>query len=341
MYYMGVDHHMQSSHMTVIDGRGHMIKSGRVLNRRKEIETFLEGIALTELEAVIESGRASYTMIAHLESLGVKVKMAHALQLKAIAQAKIKTDKRDARMLAHLLRSDLIPEVYLRNAENRQAQRVLRHRVFHVRMQSRVKNRIRALLANQTEEEVQDLSHWERLFTKKGLELLKEIDLPGEDGPMLASLIRIIGQLSVEIRTSGAMIRLLFKNSSQARLISTVPGFGKFFSVLVATEIADIKRFASPAKLHSYAGVIPSTYASGDRSYHGRLVRQGNKWLRWAAVEAVWPARKADHDLNVLYLSLVKRKGANSAKIVLARRLLTIIYRILKDERVYVPFKRD
>lgn len=50
--------------------------------------------------------------------------------------------------------------------------------------------------------------------------------------------------------------------------------------------------------LHRYAGVIPFTYSSDERSYHGRIIKEGNQWLRWAAVEAVWPAIRAEFDLR-------------------------------------------
>lgn len=64
----------------------------------------------------------------------------------------------------------------------------------------------------------------------------------------------------------------------------------------VATEIADITRFEDSAYLHAYAGVVRSTHSSGERSYHGKITKEGNRWLRRAAVEAVWPAIRADFD---------------------------------------------
>ena len=115
----------------------------------------------------------------------------------------------------------------------------------------------------------------------------------------------------------------------------------EFLSGLVSTEIAEIERFSTDSQLHSYAGVIPSTHASGDRLYHGRLVQRGNKWLRWAAVEAVWPAVRSDFDIRLYYQRMKKRKGANSAKVATARRLLTIIYRVMKEKRACIPYKRE
>jgi transposase len=87
-------------------------------------------------------------------------------------------------------------------------------------------------------------------------------------------------------------------------------------SVLVAVEIEDSGRFEDVSKLHAYAGVIPSTHISGDRSYHGHIVKERNRWLRWAAVEAVWPALRADFNLRCFYERMKRRKGANSAKLV-------------------------
>lgn len=335
MYYMGIDHHKQFSHMTILDEEGLVIKADRVLNKRRKVEDFLFNLRDEELIAVIESGRTTYTMVDLLEDLGVKVKIAHPLQVKAIAQAEIKTDKRDSRILAHLLRSGLIPEVWRRSESNRLAQRVLRHRMSYVRMQTQMKNQIRVLLSKQSEEirEMADLG--KVLFSKSGMDRLRKIVLPGKDKNILEALLRTLEHIRGEIKRSDGLIKELYTRSQQAQWIITVPGFGMFFSVLVATEIADIERFSSDAKLHSYAGLIPSTHISGQRSYHGRLVHQGNKWLRWAVVEAVWPAVRADCRISMIYQRISKKKGANAAKITIARRLLTIIYRMLKEGRIY------
>ena len=116
MNYMGIDHHKQYSQMTLMDEEGKELKNERVWNFRSEVEKFLQG-AGDEVKAVIEAGRSSYTMVDLLEELGVDVKIANPKEVKAIAKAKIKTDKRDSRISAHLLRADLIPEVYQRSGE--------------------------------------------------------------------------------------------------------------------------------------------------------------------------------------------------------------------------------
>ena len=113
MNFMGIDQHKQYSHMTLMDKEGGVLKSDRVYNSREEIGGFLEGIE-GEVRAVVEASRTSYVMADLLESMDIEVKMADPMQVKAIAHAKIKTDKRDAKVLADLLRANLIPEVYMR-----------------------------------------------------------------------------------------------------------------------------------------------------------------------------------------------------------------------------------
>jgi transposase len=338
MNYMGIDHHKQYSHITLLDEKGEKLNSRRVANLRRELENFLSGIE--EVKAVVEAGRSSYTMVDVLDDMGIEVTVAHPKEVKAIAKAKIKTDKRDSWMLAHLLRTDLIPEVYKRSRENRNYQRVLRQRAFYVGSITRVKNRIHALLSQQSEDVQEEISRVKNLFGTKGMKVIRGLSLPGNQKELLEALVKTFSHLEKMKKETNGLVEKLYLQIPEAQLIHTVPGFGIFLSVLTAVEIADIGRFENVGKFHSYAGVIPSTHSSGGRTYHGKIVKEGNRGLRWAAVEAVWPAIRADFDLRCFYERLKKRKGANSAKVATARRLLTIIYRMLKENRPYIPYKK-
>ena len=275
-------------------------------------------------------------MVDVLDDLGIETTVAHPKEVRAIAKAKIKTDERDSWKLAHLLRTGYIPEVHKRSRENRSSQRVLRQRAFYVGEQTSVKNRLRALLAQQGEEIRQEVERVEDVFTDKGLKILKGLALPESEAKMVGALLRTYHHLEERIRETNALVKGLYEKMPSAQLIQTVPGFGIFLAVLVAVEIEDIGRFEDGSKFHAYAGAIPSTHSSGERSFDGKIIKEGNRWLRWAAVEAVWPALRADFDLRCFYDRLNKRKGANAAKVATARRLLTIIYRILKENRPYI-----
>ena len=260
---MGIDHHNQYSHITVMDEAGEVIRSEKVANLRCEVERFLTGIK--DVKAVIEAGRSSYTMVDLLNDMEVEVTIAHPKQVKAIAKAKIKTDKRDSCKLAHLLWTDYIPEVYKRSRENRTCQRVLRQRAFYVRNATRLKNRIRALLAQQAEEIRMEIARQKNIFGTKGLAVLKSLDLPVSEKKLLKAMLATFEHIEKKIIETSALVEALYERLPEAQLIRTVPGFGKFLSVMVAVEIADIGRFENVGHLHSYAGVIPSTHSSGDR----------------------------------------------------------------------------
>jgi len=336
LYFIGVDHHKQVSVMTVLDEDGQERKNGRVSNLRRYVERFLEDCR--PFTAVLEAGRSSYVMADLLRELGGEVKIANALQVRAIAHARIKTDKRDSRTLAQLLRADLIPEIYQRGEWNRRAQRVMRMRAYWVRKQTEVKNKIRALMAQQREEIRLEVEKREAgLLSLRGMEFLIKLPMEGQDKMVLDDLLQGYREAQAHIKKSDALVRVLFGEIKEASRIDTVPGFATTLSVLVAVEIADIKRFPSAADLHSYAGLIPSTYLSGERTSHGRITKQGSAWLRWAALEATYPAIKKDLGLRALYSRLARRKGPNVAKIAVARRLLTIIYRMLTEKRDYIP----
>jgi transposase len=72
-------------------------------------------------------------------------------------------------------------------------------------------------------------------------------------------------------------------------------------------------RFRDEKKLCTYAGLVPSTYASGGKVFHGRITKTGNKWLRRAFIEVVQPAISCDGDLFAYYQGLKMKKGANAA----------------------------
>ena len=249
MNYVGIDHHCQYSHITWLDEKGEVVKSGRVANLRRELEGFFQGAR--DVQAVIEAGRSSYTMVDVLEELGIETTVAHPKEVKAIAKAKIKTDERDSWKLAHLLRTGYIPEVHQRSRENRSSQRVLRQRAFYVGKQTAVKNRLRALLAQQGEEIRQEVERVENLFTDKGMKILRGLALPEREAKLVGALVRTYDHLEERVSETNALVKQLYEAMPSAQLIQTVPGFGIFLAVLVAVEIEEIGRFEEVSQFHA------------------------------------------------------------------------------------------
>lgn len=332
MHYVGVDYHKRYSYLVVKDGNGKVERRGTVDNSKEELRAFLE--PYRPAKAVLEATRNWGLIYDWLEEVVDDVVLAHPYKVRAIAEARIKTDKISADILADLLRSNLLPEAYAPSKATREIKNVLRQRMFFVRVRTMVKNRIHTIL-DRHPQIVSQAPKVSSLFGACGMAWLEQVGLPGEDSRLLASELELLELLERKIAESNTAVKDMAKGDEQVRLLRSIPGIGPFFSVLIAKEIDDIGQFRDEKKLCSYAGLVPSTYASGGMVFHGRITKRGNKWLRWALIEAVWPAIRSDRDLWAYYERLKARKGPNAAKVATARRLLTIVYRVLSQEHLY------
>lgn len=338
MKCVGVDYHKKFSYATMIDTATGEMQARRLDNTAEDIRAFIgEG---ADVRAVMEAGRCYGWFYDLLREMTGDVRLAHPLKVKAIASAKIKNDRIDSKVLAQLLAADLIPEAYARDVENRQALAVVRQRAFWVDMRTRLKNRVHDVIDRQG----LAAGHppCADLFGKAGSEWLRHAALPESERRLLDELLSGIEFITGQIRTSDRRVRRIFDSDPVAQRLKTIPGIGVFFSVLIRLEIDDIRRFPAPEKLHAYAGLIPSTYQSGNTLRHGRLIKQGNRWLRWAMVEAVSPAARGNLQLGRLHTWQKKRKNdSRRANIIVARRLLTIVYRVWAQEREFVEYKKE
>ena len=145
MLYVGVDAHSKRSHITVMDEQGEVVKRAEVASNRESISRALRRYR-QPLKATVEASRSWGLMYDWLDEIADEVVLAHPLKVRAIAEARIKTDKIDSETLAHLLRANLIPAAYAPSGQVRARKRVLRQRMFLVRVRGMVKNRVHALL---------------------------------------------------------------------------------------------------------------------------------------------------------------------------------------------------
>jgi len=307
MYYLGIDHHKGYS----------------------------------PCRAVIEAGRNWGMMYDLLEELDIKTVVGHPLKIRAIADAKIKSDSIDAKTLAHLLRADLIPRVHVPSKEVRQQKNLLRHRLWLVRLQTMTKNRIHQLI---------DRNHIKRpkvknIFGVAGRTFLEGLDLSLIDQGLLKDHLKLLDTLHEHIRKTEVWIGKELKNNHLMDILITLPGFGKVLSALAALEIDNINRFRTPAKFASYSALIPSTFASGGKVYHGDLIPGGNRWLKYVFIEASWVSIRTSTYCRFYFEKMKDRKNSNVAIVALARRLSEIAYRCLKEkrayeERPYMPYTR-
>jgi transposase len=332
MFFLGVDYSKRFSVLTLINGKGVVVLKTKAANKRCVFEECLK--PYRKIKAVVEAGRNWEVAVDLLDGLAETI-LAHPVKVRAIAEAKIKTDDIDSETLAQLLRANLIPQAYLRTRSLREKQAILRLRSFWIRKRTSVRNRIHVLIDGQAEDIREQSRDWTDLFGKRGKEWLQQLQLPEVFNSALKNLIDLEMFLTEKIKQSDRHVKEIYQASEQCKLIRTIPGFGVFLSVLAFVEIGTIQRFRSAAHLCSYAGVIPSTYSSGGKTRHGKIIKGGNKAFRWCLVEAAIHSGLESPELKKFYFRMKRRKGTKVARIALARKLCMILFRVLSQNDSY------
>jgi transposase len=328
--YAGVDAHRTSTHITVMDEAGKVLIRRRVASSSEGLRTVFASCH-EPIKAVVEATYNWGPVYDWLVEIADEVLLAHPAKVRAIADARIKSDTIDSQTLAHLLRADLIPEAYAPSKEVRAVKRVLRQRMFFVRVQTMVKNRIRALLS-QHAIVLPDVTD---LYGKAGLAWLHQLPLPEPDGQLLRDDLSLLAPLQERVAATDRLIAELAEGDEVVTWLASLPGIGPFFSVLLRYEVDDMTRFRSAKKFARYTGLIPSTYASNTRVFHGPLTKQGNKWLRWAFVEAVGPALRTSSALRRYHERIKARRGTHDAHVCTARKLAELAWIVWTERRCY------
>ena len=225
MLYVGVDAHKASSQVTVMDESGKVVKRKSIKTSRAGVREAL-GRFRQPMKAVLEASYSWGPMYDWLDELADDVILAHPGKVRAIAEARIKTDKIDSEILAHLLRTDLIPQAYAPSKDIRAIKRVLRQRMFLVRVRTMLKNRVAALLAQHSlsKPNVSDL------YGKVGMAWLVSLDLPDPDGLLLKEDLSLLKVISERIGSTEELIGQLSKEDQMVYWLESLPVIGAFFS---------------------------------------------------------------------------------------------------------------
>ena len=333
MLYTGLDLHKSFSYITTMNDKGEIVGQKKLPSNGEVVE-FLKEFG-ESMEVAIEATPSWYWLYDHLEDEGFDVKLSHPLRTKAIAYAKVKTDKVDSATLAHLLRSDLLPLSYVPEKPVRLNRELLRYRASLVKIQTRIKNKIHTILAKN------NLSHdYTDLFGKAGMAFLHSLSMPENYKIALEGYLCVLETLKHEIRGASKRVRQLAEDDQDSMLLMTIPEVGYYSALLIKSEIGDVRRFPSAKQLCSYAGLVPSTHASGNVCYHGHITKQGSRWLRWILIEAAIHAAKRTGPLRRFYCKVERKKGGKVAKVATASKLLERIYHMLRDGKTFQQIEK-
>jgi transposase len=281
-------------------------------------------------EAAIEASghyRSVYEMLnEHLD-----VTLVNPSKNRLIAEASVKTDRIDAKRLAHMLRADMLAESYVPLDEIRELRDLVRPRKALVEERTAEKNRVRAVL------KPTDNAHDSELFGPTGREFLAELSLSDADRTIVEAHLSVIDEYDHQIERLEELIEQKLLESPTAQWVPSIPGVGQSTAALIVAEIGEIDRFDRHEELVSYAGLDPQVHQSGETEVHGSISKECSAPLRRALVRCAHVSVRCDDYLGSFYTRLKRRKNKQIAIVATARKLLVSIFYRLKRQEPYDP----
>jgi transposase len=282
-------------------------------------------------EVVLEATYGWYWAADVLGDAGAGVHLAHPLGVKGFAYRRVKNDERDAADLADLLRMGRLPEAWIAPPATRQLREQVRHRAKLVALRSGLTASVHAVLAKEGVRVAMS-----DLFGVAGQAMLDELRLGPAYAARVASLRRLIDAVTVEIDIVGRRVSAQLGADRGYRAVQALDGVGPVLAAVFVAEIGDVTRFAGPAQLCSWAGMTPRHRESDTKVHRGRITKQGNRLVRWAAVEAVQRVHRGA--IGAARARIGAHRGVNVAKVAAGRKLLTLVYYGLRDGHIrYQP----
>jgi transposase len=318
--YAGLDIHKEKLAGCIMDKDGTITREHTFPSSQKAVERFLHGIPSSDITIAIEAcglWRGAHRI---LTNMGYSVKLANPKKTHDIA-CKKKTDKVDARILADLLRTNYLPEVWIPDEQTLQFRDLTRHKATLTRLKTQVQGKIRGYLLRKGVK-------YGKLSKEETLTTLAEQD------PDIKNLVQVYHSIKQEEKEVMRRIKRIAQNMKQTTMLMSMPGIAEFSSLMILAEIGDIQRFNSPKELVSYAGLCRGIYqsASTERSVRNTAV---NKWLKWIIYECSGRAIMLDPKFQKYFYMVQKRKGEKTARRASARKMLTIIWYMLTNKEIY------
>ena len=364
--YIGLDVHKDSITIAVAEPgpKGEIRTFGTIANSVQALERtlirFRQAHPDAQFEVAYEAGPCGFVIARRLKQLRIPCLVAAPSLIPKQPGSPFKTDKRDARSIARLLRAGELTAVYVPEPTDEAIRDLCRARTDAVDDQRRCRFRLKAFLLRHGYR-YQGKANW----GQPHMRYLRELVLPHPAmKAILEEYLQGIDAAHARVeRIEASMLQLLegwsLKPAVQA--LMAFRGFQLVASMITVSELGDIHRFAHPRQLMTYLGLVPTESSSGPRQRLGGISRCGNGHQRWLLTEcaehyALPPkvskelsARqegqppavrdlswKAQNRLHLRFTKLLARRlQRNKAKVAIARELCGFIWALLRTQQCY------
>lgn len=330
MKYSGIDLHSTNSVVVVSDEVDHAVCKRRAPNELAVILATLAPYREELVGVVVESTYNWYWLVDGLQAAGYRVYLANTAAMKRYEGLKYSDDDSDAAYLAHLLRLGILPTGYICPVKERALRDLARKRLQLTRSRTLHILSVEGNLARQTGSRISS-----RAVKQLTEETLTSFKLPENVTAAMAANVAVIQTLNVQIEKLEARLRAQVRPQADFALLTTAPGIGEILATTVMLETGSIERFAAVGNFASYARCVDSKRISNGKKKGVGNVKNGNRYLAWAFVEAAHFARRYCPEAKRFY----ERKKAQTNNIVatkaLAHKLARACYHMLKEKEPF------
>jgi transposase len=326
MRVVGLDIHRSFAEAAMIDeGRVHQL--GRIDLVRERVIAFAKRLGKTT-DVVVEATGNTMAVVKLMAPHVRRMVIANPLQVRAIAHAKVKTDKIDAVILAKLHSAGFLPEVWQPDESTERLRRQVARRATIVQSRTRVKNRVQSVLHSNL-----ILPYKGDLFSGKGRTWLAAQPLEDDERATINGWLAELDRLAVDLRQVDASVGL---GDDRVRRLMTITGINVTVAVGLVAAIGDVTRFTSSEKLVSYFGLNPRVRQSGNgRAHYGRITKHGRSVARGFLVEAAWAAAATPGPLHAFFIRIKARRGQQVAVVATARKIAVLVWHLLTKGEDY------
>lgn len=322
---IGLDIHRDRIYVTELSILDVTVKQYEITTSQKDLEAFLATLGKDD-QVALEATRGSNYYVSRLSGLVASVSVANPSKLQFFNK-NAKNDRNDSFNLALLLALGILPTVWTPDPETLQDREILSYRCNLIQDQTRIKNRVRAQLAEHGM--IWDGSDLRSACAQRFLLRLKN-RLQWGSREVLANQLEQLELIEQRLQRLEPVIEARAARWPEIALLMTIRGINVLTAFTIMSVIGRIDRFASADSLANYAGLVPRQRSSAGKSRNGSITKAGSRRLRWALTEAVQSLCKVDGPYRNLCKRLErKKKGKGIAATACARKLLTAIWCML------------
>jgi transposase len=320
----GLDVHREFAQVAIWQD-GLVRHAGQIPTTPEALRIFADSLAPND-EVALEATGNTHAIVRLLQGKVARIVVSNPQKTRAIAEAKVKTDKVDAEILAQLLAADYLPAVWVADEDTQARRRQVARRAHIVRQRTRLKNQVQAILHRNLVPRCPAAD----VFGRKGRAWLAEQALPADERQAVGALLRQLDFHAQELRLIDAALARVALGCQDTKRLMTIPGVDVTVAMSITAAVGDFSRFSSPNKLVRYLGLNPRVKQSGGQpASHGRIAKQGRAHARGMLVEAAWVAVQNPGPLRAFYERVRARRGMQIAVVATARKLCVLCWHMI------------